>query len=124
MSLFSSLNLARLALGAHQTAIQTVGQNIANANTEGYARQRVEMTPTRSDDLIFARVGTGVRIERIERIVDQHLEGNLRDARSSLADLNEQVRIFGMSESIFNDLAGGGLGESVARFFEALEDLA
>jgi flagellar hook-associated protein FlgK len=69
MSLFSSLNLARLALGAHQTAIQTVGQNIANAATPGYARQRVHLTPTPSDDLVYARLGTGVNVSRIERIV-------------------------------------------------------
>lgn len=124
MSLFSSLNLARLALGAQQTAIQTVGQNIANANTEGYARQRVQMTPTPSDDLIFARVGTGVQIERIERIVDEHLEANLRDAGTDLSTLRERVRFFTMAEAIFNDLGGGGLSESIQNFFDALEDVA
>ncbi len=124
MSLFASLNLARLALGAHQTAIQTVGQNIANANTEGYARQRVQMSPTPSDDMVFARVGTGVQIERIERIVDEHLEGNLRDARSGLGDLAERLRTFNLAEAVFNDLGGGGLSESLSQFFEALEDLS
>ena len=124
MSLFSSLNLARLALGAHQTAIQTVGQNIANAATEGYARQRVQMTPTPSDDLVFARLGTGVRVSRIERVVDEHLESTLRDSRSDLANLTEQTRIWSLTESIFNDLDGGGLSQSLGRFFDAVQDLA
>ena len=124
MSLFSSLNLARLALGAHQTAIQTVGQNIANAATEGYARQRVQMTPTPSDDLVFARLGTGVRVSRIERIVDEHLEATLRDSRSDLSNLTEQNRIWSLTESIFNDLDGGGLAQSLGRFFDAMQDLS
>lgn len=124
MSLFQSLNLARLSLAAHQTAIQTVGQNIANANTEGYARQRVQFTPTPSDDLIFARLGTGVTIQQIERIVDQHLETTLRESRTDLAAFSERDRIFSMAESIFNDLDGGGLSESLSRFFDSLEDLA
>ncbi|MFN0056825.1 MAG: flagellar hook-associated protein FlgK [Planctomycetota bacterium] len=124
MSLFSSLNLARLALGAHQTAIQTVGQNIANAGTEGYARQRVQMAPTPSDDLVYARLGTGVRVERIERIVDEHLEATLRGANSDLASLSERSRVYSLVESVFNDLNGGGLSEALGRFFDALEDVA
>lgn len=124
MSLFSSLNLARLALGAQQTAIQTVGQNIANANTEGYARQRVHMTPTPSDDLVNYRVGTGVQVARIERIVDEHLETNLRNAGTDLGQMRERVRFFGMTEAIFNDLGGGGLSQSLQNFFDALSDVA
>jgi len=123
MSLFASLNLARLALGAHQTAIQTVGQNIANAATEGYARQRVQMTPTPSDDLVYARLGTGVRVERIERIVDEHLETTLRESRSDLSNLSEQDRIWSLVESIFDDLDGGGLSAALGAFFDAVQDL-
>ncbi|MEE8142885.1 MAG: flagellar hook-associated protein FlgK [Planctomycetota bacterium] len=124
MSLFASLNLARLSLMAHQTAIQTVGHNIANASTEGYARQRVQMRPTPADDLVFARIGTGVMVERIERIVNEHLEATLRDSRSGLGDFTEQNRIYQMLESVFNDLGGGGLSETLNNFFNALEDLA
>lgn len=124
MSLFSSLNLARLSLGAHQTAIQTVGQNIANANTEGYARQRAVLRPTPADDRIFAHVGTGVEVVRIERIVDEHLTATLRGANSDLGSLSERNRLFSMVETIFNDLDGGGLSDSVSRFFDSIEDLA
>lgn len=124
MSLFASLNLARLSLGAHQAAIQTVGQNIANANTEGYARQRVLFTPTPSDDLVFARLGTGVQIARIERIVDEHLETTVREATTGLGFHQERNRIYSMIETVFGDLDGGGLSESLARFFDSLDDWA
>ena len=124
MSLFSSLNIARLALGANQTAIQTVGQNIANAATPGYARQRVQMTPTPAHDMVFAQLGTGVRVSRIERIVDEHLESTLRGARSDLSNLTEQNRIWTLAGSIFNDLDGGGLSQALGRFFDSVQDLA
>ncbi|MGE3166163.1 MAG: flagellar hook-associated protein FlgK [Planctomycetota bacterium] len=124
MSLFASLNLARLSLGAHQAAIQTVGQNIANANTEGYARQRVLFTPTPSDDLVFARVGTGVQIARIERIVDEHLETTVREATTDLGLYQERDRIYSMVEAVFGDLDGGGLSAALGRFFDSLEDWA
>ncbi len=124
MSLFSSLNLAKLSLEAHQAAIQTVGQNIANATTEGYARQRVEMRPTPANDFVFAQIGTGVRIDRIGRLVDQHLEDQLRDSRATLAHFAEENRILQAAGTVFNDLDGGGLSAALGRFFDALEDLA
>lgn len=124
MSLFSSLNLARLSLQAHQSAIQTVGQNIANSTTDGYARQRVDMQPTPAMDLVYARLGTGVTVARIERIVDEHLEGTLRTSRSDLGFYAEQDRIYTLVGSVFNDLDSGGLSVPLERFFEALEDLS
>ena len=41
----STLELARRSLFAQQQALNTTSNNIANANTDGYTRQRVVMTP-------------------------------------------------------------------------------
>ena len=43
MSIGSILNMARQGMAAQQTAIHTASQNIANAETVGYSRQRVEL---------------------------------------------------------------------------------
>ena len=43
MSGFSTLNTARTALSAQQRGIDVTGQNIANVNTDGYSRQRVDL---------------------------------------------------------------------------------
>ena len=44
MSTFSGINTASRALGAAQRGMETTGQNIANVNTPGYSRQRVEQS--------------------------------------------------------------------------------
>ncbi|HEU5107690.1 MAG TPA: flagellar basal body protein, partial [Micromonosporaceae bacterium] len=44
MSTFSGLNTALSALKAQRRGLELAGQNIANANTEGYSRQRLETT--------------------------------------------------------------------------------
>ena len=44
MSGFSSLNVGAQALFAAQRALDVTGQNVSNANTEGYSRQRVQQT--------------------------------------------------------------------------------
>jgi flagellar hook-associated protein 1 len=41
MSTFRGLEVAKRTLHAQQSAINTTGHNIANANTPGYSRQRV-----------------------------------------------------------------------------------
>ena len=43
MSIGSLLSTARTAMSVHQTAIQIASQNISNASTEGYSKQRVEL---------------------------------------------------------------------------------
>ncbi len=45
MSLYSSITMAANSLQANQIAMQVVGQNIANANTPGYLREEVVLTP-------------------------------------------------------------------------------
>ncbi len=47
-STFHGLETARRAMMTQQYALHTVGHNIANANTEGYTRQRVNFTQTES----------------------------------------------------------------------------
>ena len=42
------LSTGQQALQAHQTALQVTGQNIANANTPGYSRERAELVSAQS----------------------------------------------------------------------------
>ena len=50
MGIFGSLGVGTKALSASQMAISVAGQNIANANTEGYSRKRVSVSMGRSED--------------------------------------------------------------------------
>ena len=43
MSTFSGLDIALSALYAQRQGLDTTGQNVANANTDGYTRQRVRL---------------------------------------------------------------------------------
>ena len=42
-STFAGFTTAQLAMGASQRSIDVTGQNIANINTEGYTRQRLDV---------------------------------------------------------------------------------
>ena len=51
----SNLNVASRALTANLAALQVVGNNIANVNTEGYSRQTVQLTAVEGQRLGLGR---------------------------------------------------------------------
>src|SRR4051812_23445717 len=90
MSTFSGLNTALSALKAQRRGLDLTGQNIANANTVGYSRQRVELTAVGgATPAMYARPAVddgGVRVSATTRIRDQYLEarGYTEHARQNL----------------------------------------
>lgn len=79
MSGFSSLTVASRALAAQQRAIDVTGQNVANANTRGYTRQRVEMQSLASTSAYGLQsredsTGNGVSADKVIRVRDAFLD--------------------------------------------------
>ncbi|MCM8813046.1 MAG: flagellar basal body protein, partial [Candidatus Omnitrophica bacterium] len=74
MGISEGLNIAARAMGAYQIAMQTIGHNIANANTEGYSRQKATLVATEPTQLSMGAVGTGVKVADIRRIRDAFLD--------------------------------------------------
>lgn len=83
-STFSSLEIGKRSLIAHQQGIATVGHNMSNAAREDYSRQRVEMQSfepiympgnTRAD--VPGQIGQGTVVKNIVRIKDEILEGKI-----------------------------------------------
>ena len=90
-STFMGLEIGKRSIQAHQQALTTTGHNLANVETQGYSRQRVEFSafepiyiPGLNRAQTPGQIGQGVIIERIERVRDQLLD------RRILADSNLQ----------------------------------
>ena len=80
VSTFGSLNAATTALWAQRRALDVTGQNIANVNTEGYSRQRVDLQAMGGSVVpaFFSTsngIGGGVSADDVTRIRDAFLEG-------------------------------------------------
>ncbi|SHN64576.1 flagellar hook-associated protein 1 FlgK [Geodermatophilus obscurus] len=89
-STFGGLNTARTALWASQRGLDVTGQNIANINTDGYSRQRVELramggTAVPAIHSVSSPVGNGVDASQVNRIRDVFLErrGQVETARTA-----------------------------------------
>lgn len=124
MALFSSLNTAVGALLAQTTALQTIGHNVANANTPGYSRQRVELVTHLPNDFQRFQVGNGVQVARVRRIVDTALETRLRGATADLGRHSVTSSAFDRLESIFNALGSTDLATMLDQFYQSVEDVA
>lgn len=117
------LKIGVSALLAQQRALATTSNNIANASTPGYSRQRVEFSERATDRLGNESVGSGVQISTIRRLTDDILATQLRAATSGL---NRAEVFVGLAESLDDLLAGadGGLTGSLQSFVNAWHDLA
>src|SRR4051812_10707563 len=92
-STFMGLNTALRGVLAQQAAMDTTGHNISNLSTEGYTRQRAELTASTPWSNASARsqvtpgqMGTGVEVVRIERLRDQFIDVNVRQQFGRQAD--------------------------------------
>jgi flagellar hook-associated protein 1 FlgK len=73
-------NIGRSGLLAHQRAIHVTGNNISNANTKGYSRQRVSFETAPTITTSIGSTGTGVMADIVQRIVDNYIEPQIRSA--------------------------------------------
>ena len=68
---FEGLSIGSEALKAARGALSVIGHNIANVNTEGYTRQRANLTTNPPLYIFPGARGTGVRFDEIQRLTDE-----------------------------------------------------
>lgn len=125
-STFHALEVARRGLYAQQTALSTTGHNIANASTEGYSRQRVNLTATRAIEMpglnrsvVPGQLGTGVAFDSIKRIRDSFLDDQFRNEYQSFGNWNVQKDTLEKIELLFNEPSDNGLNEVISEFWNS-----
>ena len=130
-STFHSLETARRALASQQSALMTTGHNIANANTPGYTRQRVNLettTPFPGPGLnrpqIPGNIGTGVQVGNVQRIRDSFVDTQYRTETSKLGYWEAKAGLLSQIESIMNEPSDIGLANTMDQFWSSLQDLA
>jgi flagellar hook-associated protein 1 FlgK len=125
VSIFGIFSVGREGLLSQQRAMNTTSNNIANANTPGYTRQRAVFVPTipgyGADGL---PLGGGVRVDEVERVADAALDAQLLRERQDLA-FDERMHT-GLSriETIFQELDDTGVSFAMREFFQSIQDLS
>jgi flagellar hook-associated protein 1 len=120
----SLLSIARSGLMASQAHIATASQNITNAQTPGYSRQRTLIRQGDQQNLPFGNFGTGVIVDGTERIRDNLLDTTFRRDAGAAA-YNEQRRdALQAVESVYGEPSSTGLASTLDQFWQAWSDLA
>lgn len=117
------LSLGMRAMFANQAALQTVGQNIANANTPGYSRQQVTLTTPEGQFTGSGFFGKGVNVETVTRSYNAFLTKDAAAAKSQafldstrLSNLQQLEKLFPPGDQ--------GLGAAANQFLNAMVDVA
>ena len=129
VSLFSSLNIASGALKVNESAISVVSHNVANMNTEGYSKQRVNLATRNIAGAIGNNVEAqirsngGVKIANVMRYNNEYLNNYYRTQLSDLGKFSAQLGNLKDLADIFDDLEGEGVSGALASFFKAVDNL-
>lgn len=117
------INIGLTGILGHQTALNTTGNNITNANTPGYSRQEVTFESQTGRPTGAGSLGTGVNISDIRRLANEFIN---EQVRVDTALFNEQDTL-NTELSRLDNLLGGdstGLNNALNNFFSAIQSAA
>ncbi len=117
------LGIAVSGLMAFQRSIETTSHNIANVNTEGYSRQRVELDTRAPHYSGGGYVGSGVNITNIARSYDQFVNGQLRSSTAAFGEVDSFKSFASQVDNLLGD-PSTGMEPAIEGFFKAANDVA
>jgi flagellar hook-associated protein 1 FlgK len=111
------------ALQAFQAAISVASNNIANANTPGYARESIDLSSAIPQSNGSISVGAGVVVNGISRTFSQTVANQLNASQSALGQLNAMQSYSSQIDNLVGTTAGG-LSTALQNFYSAWSDVA
>ena len=129
-STFAGFTTAQLAMAASQKALDVTGQNIANINTVGYTRQRLDIASLNTHGGNFyssgnkTKVGFGVEMTGISQLRDPFLDMQYRSQMSKLGTTDARAAGLEQLEPIFDETMDDGIRDALRNITSALTTLA
>lgn len=130
-STFAGFTTARLALRASQRALDVTGQNIANINTNGYTRQRLDLVSLtvgsgtdRYKSAYSTNVGSGVLTAGLSQIRDPFLDIRFRNEIANVGGAEQKGEILKDLESIFDEVSKEGIQNQLSDLTTMLQKLS
>ncbi len=110
-------------LTAAQRSLSTASHNIANVNTDGYSRQRVDQVAR--DPLFMGSnyLGTGVQVDSVKRIVSDFQDLQIRNSSAGLSQAQTYQSMAARVDNLFTDPTTG-LSSSLQAFYDAVQGVA
>jgi flagellar hook-associated protein 1 FlgK len=113
VSTWAGISTALSSLRTQRVAIDVAGQNIANVNTPGYVRQRVDMT-----------AGIGVNVSAISRLHNGILGDRSRTESAQLQNLSIASNVVNDVEGVFPEPTTYGFQEKLDALWSSFSNVA
>jgi len=123
-SIFNTLNIGYTGLSAAQVGINTTGHNIANAETEGYTRQRVITSAATPIALRPGQVGNGVEIQDIKRVFDNFVFDRYNSVSSDKEYSEFEKQTLNELSTYFPEIDGVGIKADLTEFYNMWQTFA
>lgn len=120
------LSIGSTGLRAYQTALNVVGENIANASTPGYVRREANLTEVSAGAGRYLlhnnlTIGHGVAANTVGRAWDAFKAGDLRNATSESSRTGSTITWLERIETVLDT---AGVSASMTKFFNAGQAVA
>ncbi len=122
--LFRTLNIGSESLSTTRMGVDTAGHNIANAQVEGYSRQRVNLKAREPHQKGGVLLGAGAYAESIDRAHDQWNEKQLNRANQSAGASSAKLTALKSIEGLFSPDLQSGVDVEITNFFKSAQDLS
>ena len=115
--------ISKSGLAAAQRALSVTSNNVVNANTEGYTRQRVDYS---SRGMVSGNqsVGLGVNISTATRLRSDMNDVLTNQKRQDLSSMNYKSEIFERLQASMTTDSGGDLDTRISELFDMFSELA
>lgn len=140
LGLFGTLNMAARSLQTQMTGVEVSGQNLANVNTTGYTRQRVNIQTSPDVGTSIGMQGTGANAVAINQLASSLLNGqiqgqssvsgywdahqsSLQTAQANLGDFLNGTGSTSSTDST-SSVSSSGLSAQLNSLFSAFQSLA
>jgi flagellar hook-associated protein 1 FlgK len=118
------LSIGKQALSTTEKNLEVTAHNIANANTEGYSRQRIIQEASTPLNDANGNYGSGVSIVRLERMRDLRLDTEFRNLNSNTGYWESMSSNLQELEKSVVETSEYGIGTMINNFFNKWEALA
>ena len=112
-----ALSIAASGIDAQQTAMETISENLTNANTPGYVSESVQQAPNPGGDLLG--VGDGVRTVAVTRNSDNLLATNAQQTQGTLSQTTSLQQILQGAQSAFSEPSSSGIAAALSSFWQS-----
>lgn len=114
------LNTARDALNAQSYGLNVAGQNVANANTPLYVRREAIL----QSRALGTQTTGSVEAIGLRRAADAYADRRYFEANANQSSASQHDAELQRVESLFNDLSGTGIGDTLDAVFQSFQQLS